>query len=74
MLGAKREARGQRLAATRVFTIAQLTNHKDSKLMRALGMANTMQNNTHLLAAEFHQLAAEANRDAVAHPRRKKIT
>jgi hypothetical protein len=58
------------MAATRVFTIAQPMNDRDSKLIRTLGMANTMQNDTHLGADEFHQLAAQACRDATAHVRK----
>jgi hypothetical protein len=36
------------MASTRVFTIAQLTHFRDSKLIRTLGMANTMQDDPHL--------------------------
>jgi hypothetical protein len=71
MRGAKGKARGQRLTAIRVFTIAQRMDYRDSKLIRTLRMANTMQNDPHLGAAEFHQLAAQACRDATAHHVRK---
>jgi len=70
----RRKARGQRLAAARVFTIEQLINYRDSKLTWTLAMANTMQNDVHLEAARFHQLAVQACRDGAAHHVRKGIT
>jgi hypothetical protein len=72
MGGGKRKAHGQRLTVTRVFTIAQLINYSHSKLMGPLGVAGSMQNDAHLGAAEFHQLAAPARRDAAADHVRKK--
>jgi hypothetical protein len=53
MGGVKRKACGQGLDVTLVFTIAQLMNYRDSKLKGTLGTANTMQNESHLGAAEF---------------------
>ena len=67
MLVAKREARGQGLAATLLFTIAQPIDCRDAKLARSLGMANTMQNDAPSGAAEDRQLAAQARRDAADH-------
>jgi hypothetical protein len=54
---------GKPVAPGGVFTIAQLENYTDLKLIGTLGMANTIQHDSHLGAAEFHQLAVQERRD-----------
>jgi hypothetical protein len=71
MRGARPEACGQRLATTRVFTIAQRVDYGDSRLIRTLGMAKTMKNDPHSGAAELHQTRRPTRGDDAAHHVRK---
>jgi hypothetical protein len=74
MRGAKREARGQRLRVTRVFTIAQLKNYRDSKLIGTLGRQTLCKRTCTWGAAGSHQLAAQARGDTAAKRARKRTT